>query len=173
MFSTVQETTQKCNSFYLPLSPLFTCMDRKIKEVMCSKFVCVTATTQLRWIVTIRQTKISSCLYRQFVTFLGSWNQTKQATFVSFCFLYRHCLPVKGHKIQVKVEDSLFEITGKRNECVTESLFPLVVQNKLIHVKINLFIYYYLFSLALQPSADYDLIVDDVSWSHTATHHSR
>jgi len=38
-------------------------MDRKIKEVMCGKCVCVSATTQLHWIVTIKQTKISSCFY--------------------------------------------------------------------------------------------------------------
>jgi len=39
-------------------------MDRKIKEVMCSRFVCVSATTQSHWIVTIKQTKITGSWFR-------------------------------------------------------------------------------------------------------------
>jgi hypothetical protein len=46
-------------------------MDLKIKEVTCSKFVCVTSTTQLHWIVTIKQMKTSSYFYCQFSLFLG------------------------------------------------------------------------------------------------------
>jgi hypothetical protein len=36
----------------------------------------------------------------------------------------------------------------------------------------KLLLFIYLFSLAMQPSAGYGLLVHEVSWSQTTTHHS-
>jgi hypothetical protein len=40
------------------------------------------------------------------------------------------------------------------------------------YLSLHIFHYYHLFSLALQPSTGYGLLVYEVSWSHTTTRHS-
>jgi hypothetical protein len=55
-----------------------------------------------------------------------------------------------------------------KNDCSLHKYFQVPVINILLLLLLLL-----LFSLALQPSVDYGLLVHEVSWSHTTTRHSR